>query len=75
MTPKEFKNAGQVLFPGKSWIVDLSRALNVNRLTIRRWADGEYPVPPEKQQLIFDLVCLHLRALKKLVNEQKGRLK
>jgi hypothetical protein len=56
MTPDLLREAGEALF-GPQWQTALSRDLEVNDRTIRRWANGQNPVP--------DGLAADLRALLK----------
>lgn len=69
MTPKLLIKCGSALFPGKNWKSGLAKALGVDKMTIRRWADGDYPVPDNKAQEIFNLVRFRRDALHKLVGD------
>lgn len=75
MTPDELENIGLTLFPGHAWQTMLSRALGVDRKTIRRWHNYEFDIPKDKEQEMFDLVKLHLKIMTKLVKQQNARLK
>ena len=44
MTAEEFVHAGEALF-GKRWKAPLSRALDIDPVTIWRYATGQWPVP------------------------------
>ena len=55
MTAEEFVRSGEALF-GKRWKAPLSRALDIDPVTIWRYATGQWPVPV--------VVALALAALK-----------
>lgn len=40
-----FRDAGAALY-GSRWHAELARELDVADRTVRRWAAGEWPVPP-----------------------------
>ena len=44
MTPEDFIREGEALF-GKRWKAPLSRALEIDPVTIWRYATGQWPVP------------------------------
>jgi transcriptional regulator with XRE-family HTH domain len=44
MTPLDLCIVGQTLY-GPSWRAALADALGVSERTIRRWANGEFPIP------------------------------
>ena len=44
MTAEEFVKGGEALF-GKRWKAPLSRALDIDPVTIWRYATGQWPVP------------------------------
>jgi hypothetical protein len=44
MTPATFRLVGQTLY-GPSWRAVLADALGVSERTIRRWSNGEFPIP------------------------------
>lgn len=39
---------------------ELSRAVSYDERTVRRWASGEYAVPPDVLEWIEELAALHL---------------
>ena len=58
------ERAGQASF-GKQWQTAMSKVLNVNARTVRRWASGETPLPaPLKQKLLN-----HLEARKRDIDK------
>ena len=44
MTPDLLRETGEALF-GPRWQCELARALGVSDRTMRRWANGEWPIP------------------------------
>lgn len=75
MNKELLKKVGMVLYPGPQWKGKLAKELGVHKSTIANWARGDYPVPGDKQQELFWLVELRLKAMRKLVNEQLGRVR
>ena len=59
MTPEEFVHAGEALF-GKRWKAPLSRALDIDPVTIWRYATGQWPIP-----VVVELAMLGLKQKKK----------
>ena len=57
MTSDLLQEAGAALY-GPRWRLDLAKALDVNERTIRRWAEGQWPVPatvwPEIRTLLTE---------------------
>lgn len=45
MTADLLRRAGEALW-GSRWQTAMAEALDVSERTVRRWASGEYPVPP-----------------------------
>lgn len=43
MTPKDFRDVGQALFPIEYWQAEMSKLLGVSPRTIYRWADDSEP--------------------------------
>lgn len=67
MNPKLFKKTCQTLFPGYTWKNLTAKALGVSRETIKRWADGDYLVPHDKQIALYKLVQQRLTAMRRLL--------
>lgn len=44
MSPADLRAAGEALH-GERWQSPLAEALAVNRRTIKRWVDGDWPIP------------------------------
>jgi hypothetical protein len=55
LTAEEFVKAGEALF-GKRWKAPLSRALDIDPVTIWRYATGQWPVP-----VVVDLALVALK--------------
>lgn len=54
MTPTRFSQIGTMLY-GSAWRDPLARALKVSERTVRRWADGDSPIP---EGIAVDLAAL-----------------
>lgn len=56
MTPAEFAELGQILFPDGSWKARLARRMKVNGATIRKWAGGVKPISRSYAEFLRTLV-------------------
>ena len=76
MDPETLETVGRALY-GNFWQAEMSRALKVSDRTIRHWASGARPVPPNvKAELNHELsfrLSLILQAIKLLETNQKGQ--
>ena len=54
MSPEEFIRTGEALF-GKRWKAPLSRALDIDPVTIWRYATGQWPVPVVVEMALYAL--------------------
>jgi hypothetical protein len=54
LTPEEFVREGEALF-GKRWKAPLSRALDIDPVTIWRYATGQWPIPVLVQLALYGL--------------------
>ena len=57
ITPKELRAIGLAAF-GQGWQSKMARALGVNARTVRRWASGQWPVPPEQVEALGKVLGL-----------------
>ena len=62
MTPSRLISIGKTIY-GPAWHASLARGLGVAERTMRRWANGQSPMPP---QLSEDLITLCLAQVKLL---------
>jgi len=56
MTPEQLEKCGRAVFPGRNWKDSLAKALNVHRVTVYRWAAGDFIVPDSRAEEIHDLM-------------------
>jgi DNA-binding transcriptional regulator YiaG len=62
MSPQLLSEAGAALY-GPRWQSELARALKVSDRTMRRWAAGEWPVPPNVWQELRAILKVHGHAI------------
>ncbi len=62
MTPSLLRESGEALY-GSRWQSELARALGVADRTVRRWAAGEWAVPPNVGQELRALLKAHGSAI------------
>ena len=60
MTAEEFVRSGEALF-GKRWKAPLSRALDIDPVTIWRYATGQWPVPVVVELALVTLKQRHTK--------------
>lgn len=63
-----FERAGQMLH-GEAWRLPLSRDLDVGERSVRRWANGESPIPEGIWSELRTLLTAHSAAARDLAKE------
>ena len=56
------EKAGLASF-GKQWQTAMSKVLNVNARTVRRWASGETPLPASLKQILITHLQVRKRGM------------
>jgi hypothetical protein len=72
MTPKQLEICGRLLFPSWNWKSELAKAISVDRMTIYRWADGDYKIPAERKEQVIALLERRFKDLEGALYQIKG---
>jgi hypothetical protein len=67
MQPALFAKVGEALY-GSSWRIRMSESLDVAERTVRRWEQGESPIPAGVKDNLIKLCRDHAEELSKLAN-------
>lgn len=66
MTRDQLAEAGHALY-GPLWQSELARQLGVSGRTVRRWAVGDFQIPPDKAALVRAMLVGRANGLARLV--------
>lgn len=67
MTPAQFKQLGEALY-GPRWQTSLARDLVVvTDRTVRRWSEGEHPIPEQARDALWHLCAARVAAINGVV--------
>ena len=74
LTPETLRRVGLALY-GRSFVTELAADLGVTRRTVRRWLDDDYPIPPEREQIVIATLMTRSAALANLAAEMASQKK
>jgi len=75
MTPKQFTDFGVALYGETSWKQQLALDLAINRRTVGRYANGQWPIPEGVAADLINLAGKRAEALTRLLGRAQNKVK